>query len=140
VLVVVLLTGSVWMLAAQAVVFALGTRDRSPYAAFFRRALRPRLAPPAALEDPRPVRFAQGVGLGFAVLGLVGALAGSDLLAVAAVGAALAAAFLNSAVGLCLGCELYLLTRRARAGASSTGNPPAEGTTTSDTHRTEVSA
>ena len=140
VLVAVLLTGSVWLLAAQAAVFALGARDRSPYALFFRQVVRPRLAPPAELEDPRPVRFAQAVGLGFAVIGLVGAFAGSDLLAVAAVGAALAAAFLNATIGLCLGCELYLLTRRARAGASSTGTAPAEGTTTSDTHRTEVSA
>jgi len=32
--------------------------------------------------------------------------------------AALAAAFLNAAFGLCLGCELYLLTRRATARAS----------------------
>jgi hypothetical protein len=141
VLIAVLVTGSVWLLLVQAVVFALGTVDRSPYAFLFRRVVRPRLAPPAELEDPRPVRFAQGVGLGFAVLGLVGAIAGSDLLAVAAVGAALAAAFLNASVGLCLGCELYLLTRRARAGSASTATAPAEDhTTSSPTHRTEVSA
>ena len=139
VLVAVLVTGSVWLLLAQALVFALGTVDRSPYAALFRRVVRPRLAPPADLEDPRPVRFAQGVGLGFALLALAGALAGSDLLAVAAVGAALAAAFLNASTGLCLGCELYLLTRRARAGSASTTQVE-ESLTSSTHHRTEVSA
>jgi hypothetical protein len=147
VLLAVLLTGSGLLLLAQAVVFALGTVDRSPYAAFFRRLVRPRLAPPAELEDPRPVRFAQGVGLGFALLGLLGAVAGSGLLVVAAAGAALAAAFLNASVGLCLGCELYLLAHRARAGrgARAAAPPapaaPAETPDTSSTHHsTEVSA
>ncbi len=141
VLVAVLLTGSVWLLLAQAVVFALGTVDRSPYAALFRRLVRPRLAPPTDLEDPRPVRFAQGVGFGFALLGLLGAVAGSELLAVAAVGAALAAAFLNASIGLCLGCELYLLARRARAGSASTTPTQGEAPTASSTHHsTEVSA
>lgn len=142
VLLAVLLTGSVWLLLVQTAVFALGAVDRSPYAAFFRAVVRPRLAPPAELEDPRPVRFAQAVGLGFAVLGLLGAVAGSNLLAVAAVGAALAAAFLNASIGLCLGCELYLLTRRARAGTvrRRSAGPADAATQSSPHHRTEVSA
>jgi hypothetical protein len=147
VLLAVLLTGSGWLLLAQAAVFALGTVDRSPYAAFFRRFVRPRLGPPAELEDPRPVRFAQGVGLGFALLGLLGVVAGSGLLAVAAVGAALAAAVLNASVGLCLGCELYLLARRARAGRGARAAAPAAAAAPAETpdtpsthHRTEVSA
>ena len=112
VLAVVLVTGSVWLLAAQAVIFALGVADRSPYGVIYRRFVRPRLGPPAELEDARPPRFAQAVGLGFAVAGVVGFLAGSTLLAVLASGAALAAAFLNAAFGVCLGCELYLFFRR----------------------------
>jgi hypothetical protein len=32
-----------------------------------------------------------------------------------ATGLALVAALLNAALGLCLGCELYLIARRARA-------------------------
>ncbi len=120
VLAVVLLTGSAWLLAAQAVVFALGAAGRSPYAWLYRRAVRPRLAPPAELEDARPVRFAQTVGLGFALLGLVGAAVATPLL-LAATAAALAAAFLNAAFGYCLGCELYLtfqkITRRQGATA-----------------------
>lgn len=112
----VLLTGSPWLLGAQAAVFALGTAGHSPYGAVFRRLIRPRLAPPADLEDPRPVRFAQGVGLGFAVLALVGAALGGTALSTAVfmgfTAAALAAALLNAALGICLGCEVYLLFRR----------------------------
>ena len=117
VLAVVLVTGSPWLLAAQAAVFALaaglGVR-RSPYALAYAWLLRPRLGPPAALEDPRPPRFAQGVGLVFAAVGLVGYLAGSAVLGAVATGLALVAALLNSALGLCLGCEMYLLLARAR--------------------------
>ncbi len=112
VLAAVLITGNGWLLAAQAVVFALGTRGRSPYALVFRRVVRPRVGPPAELEHDAAVRFAQGVGLAFAIAGLVGFVAGISLLAVLATSAALAAAFLNAAFGVCLGCEAYLLVRR----------------------------
>ncbi len=119
VLAVVLLTGSWPLLALQAVVFALGTRDRSPYAVVFRRVVRPRLGPPAELEDPAPVRFAQSVGLAFAVVGVLAALAGLDALFLAATALALAAAFLNAAFGLCLGCVLYLSILKIREGATA---------------------
>ncbi|MDQ1604809.1 MAG: hypothetical protein QOE01_2654 [Actinomycetota bacterium] len=115
VLAVVLVTGSWWLLAAQVVVFALGVRDRSPYGVLFRRLVRPRLGPPAEMEDARPPRFAQAVGLGFGLLGLAGLLAGSTLLGLLAVAAALVAAFLNAAFGVCLGCEVYLLFHRISA-------------------------
>jgi hypothetical protein len=135
VLATVLLTGSGWLLLAQAVVFALGTVDRSPYGLAFRTLVRPRLRPPTGLEDPRPVRFAQAVGLVFSLAALLGLAAGSALLAVAATAAALAAAFLNAAFGVCLGCELYLLTRRLRRGRVESAGP-----SPSTPHRTEVSA
>lgn len=112
VLALVLVTGSPWLLLAQAVVFALGVADRSPYALVFRHAIRPRLAPPTEVEDVRPLRFAQAVGLSFAAVGLLGFAAGSELVAVVATASALAAAFLNAAFDICLGCELYLLVRR----------------------------
>lgn len=103
------------LLAVQAVLFAagaLGGIQRTPYAWLFKRLVRPRLAPPTELEDARPPRFAQTVGLGFAVVGLAGFLTGADLLGLVATGFALAAAFLNAAFGFCLGCEVYLLLRR----------------------------
>ena len=39
-----------------------------PYGILFRRVVRPRLAPPSRFEDSAPPRFAQTVGLGFALL------------------------------------------------------------------------
>lgn len=112
VLALVLVTGNGWLLAAQALVFALGAVDQPPYGLVFRRFVRPRLGPPAELEDARPPRFAQVVGLVFAVTGVVGFAFGNGVVVLAAAAAALIAAFLNAAFGICLGCELYLLFRR----------------------------
>lgn len=117
VLLVVLATGSGWLLAAQAVVFALGAvagLRRAPYGLLFARLIRPRLGPPSAFEDEAPPRFAQGVGLLFALVGAVGYLAGLPAVGIAATALALAAAFLNAAFGFCLGCEMYLLAVRLR--------------------------
>lgn len=118
VLLVVLVTGSGVLLAGQAVVFALGTvlgLRWSPYGWLYRRLVRPRLGPPQELEDERPPRFAQAVGLGFAAVGAAGYLSGATWLGIAASAAALAAAFLNAVFGYCLGCELYLFAARSRA-------------------------
>jgi hypothetical protein len=63
VFVVVLITGSVWLLAAQGLVFAAGVTlglPRSPYGLLYRWLIRPRLGPPAELEPAAPPRFAQG--------------------------------------------------------------------------------
>ncbi|MDX6301142.1 MAG: hypothetical protein QOF53_2356 [Nocardioidaceae bacterium] len=109
-------TGTVVLLAVQAVLFGIGAVAgvaRTPYSWLFRTFVRPRLGPPAELEDAAPPRFAQTVGLGFTIVALGGYLAGLDLLGAVATGFALAAAFLNAAFGLCLGCEVYLLARRA---------------------------
>lgn len=109
---------AVALLAAQAAVFAIGaTRgvQHTPYSWLFRTLVRPRLAAPTDLEDPAPPRFAQAVGLGFAVVGLVGFLVGVDLLGLVATGFALVAALLNAAFRFCLGCEMYLLHKRATA-------------------------
>lgn len=115
VLAAALLSSSVWPLVVQAAVFALGAAGKSPYGLVFAWLVRPRLGPPDALEDTRPLRFAQQVGLGFAVLGLLGAALGWTLLFLVATGAALAAAALNAAFGICLGCEAYLILRRGAA-------------------------
>lgn len=106
------------LLAAQAVLFAVGASrgvQHTPYSWLFRTLVRPRLGAPAELEDPAPPRFAQAVGLGFAVVGLVALLLGADLVGLVAVGLALAAALLNAAFRFCLGCEMYLLIKRATA-------------------------
>ena len=85
----------------------------APWGALFRRFVRPRVAPPTELEDPRPPRFAQGVGLAVVTIGLVLHLLGVPWALPISAGAAFIAAFLNAAFGLCLGCRLYLLLQRA---------------------------
>ncbi|MFI2295347.1 DUF4395 domain-containing protein [Isoptericola sp. NPDC019571] len=83
----------------------------------FKTLIRPRLAPPAELEDPRPPRFAQLVGLVVTGVGVVLGLAGVLAAVPWAAGIAFVAAGLNAVVGLCLGCELYLLGARLRPSA-----------------------
>lgn len=120
VLAVVLLTGSAALLAAQAVVFAVGASGRNPYALLWKRFLK--AGPPTGdLEHPAPLRFAQGVGLGFAVVGTVALVAGATTLGLLATAAALSAALLNAAFGICLGCEIYLSIKRIthREGATA---------------------
>ena len=85
----------------------------APWGALFRRVIRPRLKPPTELEDPRPPRFAQGVGLFVVTIGLVLHLAGLPWALPIAAAAAFVAAFLNAVFGLCLGCQLYLVLQRA---------------------------
>jgi hypothetical protein len=120
VLALVLVTGSGWLALAQAVVFVIGVIDprRTPYALLYRRLVQPRLGPPTEREPAAPVRFAQGVGLGFALVAAAGYLSGATAVGIVAAAFALMAAFLNAAFGLCLGCELYVLLRRI-AGAHS---------------------
>lgn len=115
VLAVALLTGSGWLVAAQAVVFAVGALAGlrfSPYGLLFRTLVAPRLGPVREREPEAPPRFAQLVGLLFAVVGAAAYLLGVPLLGAVATGFALVAALLNAATGFCLGCELYLSLRR----------------------------
>lgn len=115
ILVIVLVSGSGWLLAAQAVVFAIGALAgvrHAPYGYIYRALVRPRLGEPSELEDPAPPQFAQGVGLVFAAVGAAGYLGGVTPLGVIMTAGALAAAFLNAAFNYCLGCEMYLMLRR----------------------------
>lgn len=84
----------------------------APWGALYRTLVQPRLKPPADLEDPRPPRFAQGVGLVIVTIGLILHLAGVPWALPSAAAVAFAAAFLNAVFGLCLGCQLYLLLQR----------------------------
>ena len=116
VLALALLTGSGPLVAAQAVVFGLGAfagLRYAPYGVLFRLLVAPRLGPVREREPEAPPRFAQLVGLLFAVVGAAGYLLGAPVLGAVATGFALVAALLNAATGFCLGCELYLIARRA---------------------------
>lgn len=102
---------------AFAVVLFLGAAFGSQYGPFLRmyaELIKPRLAPPAELEDPRPPRFAASIGvtfLGAASLAFVGgsAVVGWGLALVVAALAGLAAT-----TGICVGCEVYLFLARRR--------------------------
>jgi hypothetical protein len=105
------------LLAAISALFLWGAVAgvrRHPFGALFRALLRPRLAPPVELEDPRPPTFAQLVGFVVTFVGVVLALVG--LVHAVPIAAALAfiAAFLNAVFDFCLGCWIYLFLVRAR--------------------------
>lgn len=105
------------LLGLAVVLFAVGVvrgTQGTVQGAVFRRWVRSRLAPPVELEDPRPPRFAQGVGLAVSLVGLVLGLLGVAAAVPVSAAVALVAAFLNAAFDLCLGCELYLLIQRLR--------------------------
>jgi Domain of unknown function (DUF4395) len=115
VLAVVLATGSGWLLAAQALVFAIGALAGlryAPYGAVYRYLIRPRLGPPARMEAAAPPRFAQGVGMVIAGIGVIGYAAGVTALGIVCAALALAAAFLNAAFDYCIGCQIYLFIQR----------------------------
>lgn len=111
------------ILALQAVIFAIGAAGgprRHPYGRIFAAVVAPRLGPVQDREPTAPLKFAQLVGLIFAALGTVGFAAGAVLVGILATAAALAAAFLNAAFGICLGCQLYPLAARLRRSARPT--------------------
>ena len=87
-----------------------------PYSLAFRKLIAPRISPARELEDPRPPQFAQKVGLTFAAIGMLSLPLGAspEILAISA-GFVFLASFLNAVFGLCLGCQMYLLLKRAGA-------------------------
>ena len=117
VLATALISGQTWILVAQGIVFAIGAfrgPQFTPYAFIFRTLIKPRLKSPLRTEDVRPPKFAQSIGLAFALVAIVGAATGTSVVFTVAVAAALAAAFLNAAFDFCLGCQIYLILFRIR--------------------------
>jgi hypothetical protein len=115
VLATALVTHNVWVLVAQGLVFLIGATfgpQFTPYGLLFKNFIKPRLKKIAPTEDVRPPKFAQSVGLIFALVGIFGAVVDRGLIFAAATGFALAAAFLNAAFNYCLGCEMYLILVR----------------------------
>lgn len=115
VLALVLLTGWWPVLAVQALVFAASgfvSLGLNPWSLLYRFLVAPRLAPTAEREDAAPLRFAQGVGFAFALVGTIGYATGLTGVGVVATSFALVAALLNAVFNFCLGCEAYLLLRR----------------------------
>lgn len=116
------ITAAAAILAAQAAVFAIGALRgprHHPYGQIFSRLIAPHLGPVTEREPAQPLRFAQFVGLLFALAGVAGFAGGLPLLGVIAAAFALAAAFLNAAFGICLGCQIYPLVVRFRRSANA---------------------
>ena len=100
-----------------AVVLLLGAAFGPRYGPFLRlysSVIKPRLAPPVDLEDPRPPRFAAAVGVVFLVAATVAFAAGAVGVGwvLALIVAALAG--LAAVTGICVGCEIYVLLARRR--------------------------
>lgn len=92
---------------------AFGARY-GPFLRFYAEVIKPRLHPPADLEDPRPPRFAAAVGVAFLAAATLAFTAGATGLgwALALIVAALAG--LAAVTGICVGCEIYLFLARRR--------------------------
>ena len=115
VLAIALLTQSIYVIGFQLLVFGIAAfigLKKSPYGIIYRKLVQPRLRGPVPLEDQRPPRFAQLVGFLFALVAVIGLLSDANAVFTIATSFALVAAFLNSAFGFCLGCQMYLILVR----------------------------
>jgi uncharacterized membrane protein YfcA len=106
-----------WVPTLFAAVLFLGAAFGSRYGPFLRLytdVIKPRLAPPNELEDPRPPRFAATVGVVFLSAATIAFAVGAVAVgwALALIVAALAA--LSAITGICVGCEIYLVVARRR--------------------------
>jgi len=113
---IAILTGWWGILAALALQLAIGLtfgrRYCLPCLLYF-EVIQPRLGE-GPIEDSRPPRFANMVGVAFLTAASVAYAAGSGV-AGAALGAIVAALALLAAItGLCVGCELYRVAARLR--------------------------
>lgn len=109
------LAAAFWLLVFITASFAHGAywgTAKHPYGYIFKKFVRPRLAAPKELEDPRPPKFAQLVGFVVALTGVVLYLTGLTGGLVFAAAAAFVAAFLNAAFAICLGCQMYVGLQR----------------------------
>jgi hypothetical protein len=111
--------GPWWLLALLALQLALGLtlgRRWCLPCLFYFEVLQPRLGE-GPLEDARPPRFANMVGLGFLTAASLAYVAGSGQVGAALGGLVAALALLAAATGFCAGCTAY------RIGYRLTGRP-----------------
>lgn len=102
------------LLASQVVVFGLTafvSVHWSVWAQIFARFIWPRLDAATELEEARPARFAQLIGFVLTALALLGFVIGVEGLGYGLTAIAVVVAAINAATGVCLGCQVYLLTR-----------------------------
>lgn len=85
-----------------------------PVLRIFRDLVRPRLVPPAYLEDPRPPRFAATMGTVFLVAASVAFATGATTVGWGLTLIVAALAGLAATTGVCIGCEIWLFVARRR--------------------------
>ncbi len=105
------------LLAAQAVVFAIGAAlgpARHPYGLVFRHSIAPRRGAVSKTEAVEQIRFAQLMGFVFCTVGVGGFAVGAPAVGLAAVGFALFAALMRAVFGICLSRGPYMLVCRMR--------------------------
>jgi thiol-disulfide isomerase/thioredoxin len=116
---VALVTGWWGLLAVLALQLAVGLRFGRrwclPCVAYF-RFVQPRIGE-GRVEDARPPRFANLVGVVFLTAASVAYLVGLPLVGAILGGAVAALALLSAVTGFCTGCEAYKLLTRLRGGA-----------------------
>lgn len=100
-----------WVVPVLGACLALGAAfgpAYGPFLRFYAKVIRPRLAPPKEVEDPRPPRFAATVGTFFLLAASIAFASGAATLGwgLALIVAALAG--LAAITEICIGCEIYL--------------------------------
>ena len=110
------LTGAWGFVAALALQLAVGLRFGRRYClacVFYFEVVQPRVGE-GELEDSRPPRFANIVGVIFLTASTVAYVAGLTIVGTVLAGIVAALALLAAATGFCMGCEIYKLVARAR--------------------------
>ena len=113
---VAFLTDSGWLLPLLAAQLAIGLTFGRQYCLpclFYFEVLQPRFGE-GPLEDARPPRFANVVGVVFLTAASVALYAGAETLGWALALVVAALALIAATTGFCMGCEMYLLWVRLR--------------------------
>ncbi|MCD9624179.1 DUF4395 domain-containing protein [Rhabdothermincola salaria] len=109
------LTGWRWLpfvIAYGFVARVLTGPTASPLGQLVTRVITPRLPIAPRLVPGPPKRFAQGIGVAFSLTAVALTLAGAWTAAQVVLGLLAAAAFLEAALGLCLGCKAFAVLMR----------------------------
>jgi hypothetical protein len=113
--VVALITGAHWLLIPLAYGFwarVLTGPRLSPLALLASRVIAPRLGAPKDVAGP-PKRFAQGMGAAMTTLGVIALALGWTTVTTVLLALLVAAATLESAFALCIGCQAFAALMRA---------------------------
>ena len=113
--VVALASGAHWLLIPLAYGFwarVLAGPRFSPLAQLATKVVAPRLGAPRIVAGP-PKRFAQGMGAAITTLGVLALALGWSTATTVLLAALVAAATLEAALGLCIGCKVFAGLMRA---------------------------